>query len=137
MKSPDIFLMRYITHDWADDYVKTMLRHLRDAAGPNTRLVIMDRIVPYTCPIPKDLEGAQFSGLIEPQYPPPVTIAFPDNFAFIAGVMVRQKPITLILYQHSLTIVFMNRCYSASMVKSALSSTLLTFLRPRGGRWTA
>ncbi|KLO19077.1 S-adenosyl-L-methionine-dependent methyltransferase [Schizopora paradoxa] len=88
IKNPDVFLMRYITHDWADDYVKTMLHHLREAAGPNTRLVIMDRIVPYTCSIPKDKEGVQqFTGLVESKYPPPVTIATPSNFAFGAGVM--------------------------------------------------
>ncbi|KLO09769.1 O-methyltransferase, partial [Schizopora paradoxa] len=87
IKKPDVFLLKYITHDWSDTYVKKILRHLRDAAGPKTRLVVMDRIVPYTCPVPEGHVLEQISGVIQPQYPPPVTIAFSDNLSFKASVL--------------------------------------------------
>lgn len=41
--------MKSIVHDWSDEVALTILRHLREAAGPNTRLYSMDKIVPYTC----------------------------------------------------------------------------------------
>lgn len=48
-KATDVFILRFITHDWADPYASKILKHLRDAAMDNTRLVLIDRIVPYAC----------------------------------------------------------------------------------------
>ncbi|KAI0341312.1 O-methyltransferase [Trametopsis cervina] len=50
---PAVFTMRMILHDWSDDYSVKILRHLRDAAGPHTQLVIVDSIVSYACPEPE------------------------------------------------------------------------------------
>ncbi|KAI5117485.1 hypothetical protein M0805_009548 [Coniferiporia weirii] len=46
---PDVFLLRQIVHDWSDKYVTKLLRRLRDAAGPSTKLVIVDSIIDYAC----------------------------------------------------------------------------------------
>nr|GAT51470.1 predicted protein [Mycena chlorophos] len=46
VKDADIFLLRYITHNWQDDKVVQILQHLRNAAKPETRLVLIDDVVP-------------------------------------------------------------------------------------------
>ena len=48
-KSADVFMMRYIVHDWSDKYAIQILRHLRDAATMDTKLVVIDAIVSHTC----------------------------------------------------------------------------------------
>lgn len=45
-----VFFMRFITHDWSDKYCAQILRHLRDAAMPTTKLIIVDHILDYLCP---------------------------------------------------------------------------------------
>lgn len=42
-----VFFLKAIIHDWSDEKSRIILGHLRDAATPTTRLLIMDRIVPY------------------------------------------------------------------------------------------
>ncbi|KAJ7679477.1 O-methyltransferase-domain-containing protein [Mycena polygramma] len=46
VKDAAAFLMRYTLHDWPDEQVITILSHLRAAATPTTRLVIIIKIVP-------------------------------------------------------------------------------------------
>ncbi|TCD69561.1 hypothetical protein EIP91_007185 [Steccherinum ochraceum] len=48
-KTPDVFLLRQIIHDWSDRFSVEILTHLRAAAGPNTKLLIIDCIVEYAC----------------------------------------------------------------------------------------
>ena len=49
VKDASVFLLRNIIHDWPDKYCLQILRHLRDAAAPHTRLVIVDSLVSYAC----------------------------------------------------------------------------------------
>ncbi|KAJ7752262.1 O-methyltransferase [Mycena olivaceomarginata] len=44
-----VFLLRWVMHDWADSSAVRILKHLRDAATPQTRLITVDIILPYTC----------------------------------------------------------------------------------------
>ncbi|KAF7362921.1 hypothetical protein MVEN_00643100 [Mycena venus] len=44
---PTVFLMKYILHDWPDDQAMVILKHLRAAALPNTKLVLIEKIVPF------------------------------------------------------------------------------------------
>ncbi|KIP03318.1 hypothetical protein PHLGIDRAFT_94938, partial [Phlebiopsis gigantea 11061_1 CR5-6] len=46
---PAVFLMRVITHDWPDSYVTRILLRLRQAAGPKTRLLLADYVLPLAC----------------------------------------------------------------------------------------
>ncbi|KAJ7020401.1 O-methyltransferase [Mycena alexandri] len=45
VKNATVFLMRNIIHDWDDPHAHTILRHLRDAAMPTTKLVILEKIL--------------------------------------------------------------------------------------------
>ncbi|KAF7338950.1 O-methyltransferase [Mycena venus] len=49
VKNTAVFLLRWIMHDWADPFAVQILRHLREAATPETKLVTVDIILPYTC----------------------------------------------------------------------------------------
>ncbi|KAJ6504053.1 O-methyltransferase [Mycena vulgaris] len=52
-----VFLLRYIMHDWPDDKAAVILNHLRAVALPTTRLVIVEKIVPFASA--GDLVGSQ------------------------------------------------------------------------------
>ncbi|KAI5116033.1 hypothetical protein M0805_002088 [Coniferiporia weirii] len=52
--TPDIFMMRMIIHDWSDKYAIRLLRRLREAAGPSTKLIIIDSVLDYACENPND-----------------------------------------------------------------------------------
>ena len=39
-------------HDWSDEDCVKILRHLREAAAPETQLVIVDSVIAYACPEP-------------------------------------------------------------------------------------
>lgn len=47
---PDVFLLRWILHDWPDRYAISILKHLRSAAIlDKTRLVVLESIPEYAC----------------------------------------------------------------------------------------
>ncbi|KAJ8475150.1 hypothetical protein ONZ51_g6737 [Trametes cubensis] len=48
-KTPNVFLLRTVLHDWPDDASRTILRHLRQGAGPETKLVIGDALLLPAC----------------------------------------------------------------------------------------
>ncbi|KAJ6583050.1 O-methyltransferase [Mycena vulgaris] len=56
-KDAAVFLLRYIMHDWPDDKAAAILKHLRAVALPTTRLVIVEKIVPFASA--GDLVGSQ------------------------------------------------------------------------------
>ncbi|KAF9007925.1 S-adenosyl-L-methionine-dependent methyltransferase [Cyathus striatus] len=49
IKDASVFLLRFVIHDWADPFAKKILNNLRDSAAPDTKLVTVDVVVPYTC----------------------------------------------------------------------------------------
>jgi hypothetical protein len=42
----DLFLMKFILHDWDDENVLQILRNVRSAAGNHSRLIAIEQIVP-------------------------------------------------------------------------------------------
>lgn len=42
----EVFLMRWILHDWPDKYVVKILRHLRPALRPGNKIVVNDQLMP-------------------------------------------------------------------------------------------
>ncbi|KAI0682001.1 S-adenosyl-L-methionine-dependent methyltransferase [Earliella scabrosa] len=46
---PDVFLLRAVAHNWGDEKVIELLKLLRAAAGPNTKLLWVDNMLAYAC----------------------------------------------------------------------------------------
>ncbi|KAI0682015.1 S-adenosyl-L-methionine-dependent methyltransferase [Earliella scabrosa] len=47
--APTVFLLRAVAHNWRDEDVRNILAHLRRVAGPHTKLLIVDNLLPYAC----------------------------------------------------------------------------------------
>ena len=46
--------MKNILHDWSDEFSYKILKPLREAAGPGTKLIIVEMVAPYACREPND-----------------------------------------------------------------------------------
>lgn len=42
----DIYMLKYITHDWPDEQASTILRNCRESMLPGGRILIMDTVIP-------------------------------------------------------------------------------------------
>ena len=51
IKEPAAFVLRFVIHDWADGPSIKILKNLRAAAKPDTRLVIFDSLMPHVCTV--------------------------------------------------------------------------------------
>ena len=49
VKNAAVFLLRVITHDWPDEFVTRILLQLRQAATPQTKLILVDYVLPFAC----------------------------------------------------------------------------------------
>ncbi|GJE87381.1 S-adenosyl-L-methionine-dependent methyltransferase [Phanerochaete sordida] len=49
IKDASVFLLRVVIHDWSDKYALRILRPLREAATPNTRLIIVENFSAHAC----------------------------------------------------------------------------------------
>ena len=57
-KKVSVYLMKHIIHDWSDKYSTEILKQLRHAADPTTKLICLEAILPYGC------HSANVEGLI-------------------------------------------------------------------------
>ncbi|AEO59636.1 hypothetical protein MYCTH_2066662 [Thermothelomyces thermophilus ATCC 42464] len=48
VKGADVYWLRYIIHDWSDDYCVDILRAIRAAMGPRSRILICDQVMNTT-----------------------------------------------------------------------------------------
>lgn len=95
--------MKHILHDWSDVYAKKILRQLREAAGPHTKLFVMDKIAPYTCSIGSENANVNVPGFVKVEAPAPVSVVGGgDPFPHIIGLMVSA----------SRSEIYLNRCSS-------------------------
>ncbi|KAI0827532.1 S-adenosyl-L-methionine-dependent methyltransferase [Trametes gibbosa] len=58
VSEPDVFLARAVAHNWPDKDVLKLLAILRRAAGPHTKLLWVDNLLPYACVDEKAAGGA-------------------------------------------------------------------------------
>ncbi|EPS43342.1 hypothetical protein H072_2599 [Dactylellina haptotyla CBS 200.50] len=48
VKDAEIYWMRYILHDWADDYCVNILKGIKEAMGPRSKLLICEQVMNTT-----------------------------------------------------------------------------------------
>jgi hypothetical protein len=46
-----------VLHDWPDDFARKILLRLREAASPDTKLLIADFVLPLACPDDTSSDG--------------------------------------------------------------------------------
>lgn len=49
--------MKHILHDWSAEWSIKILKQLRAAAQPNTKLVLLESIIPLACHDPANEDG--------------------------------------------------------------------------------
>ncbi|KAF7303957.1 hypothetical protein MIND_00626400 [Mycena indigotica] len=60
VKDADVFMLRYIAHNWNDGLFTKILKNLRDSAKPTTKLIIIEKILSLASAAPAtDIPGAQ------------------------------------------------------------------------------
>ncbi|KAI0697896.1 S-adenosyl-L-methionine-dependent methyltransferase [Cytidiella melzeri] len=72
VREPAVFFMRMILHDWSDEYCLKILRQLRAAAGPHTKLIVSDNVLGYACEETdsvKDIPGGAWNPAPAPLLP--------------------------------------------------------------------
>lgn len=79
-----------ILHDWSDEYSIKILRHLRDAAGPETQLVVVDNIMSYACPASAPANRSDIPGTTSPALPPPLlsNCGLTGSLAYLTDIQV-------------------------------------------------
>jgi len=66
-----IFFVKNVLHDWSNQYSSKILKQLRDAATPSTKLVVLEAILPYACHETEDsVDG--ISGAVPVKAPSPL-----------------------------------------------------------------
>ncbi|KAF8652613.1 hypothetical protein AX16_004302 [Volvariella volvacea WC 439] len=48
-KNAAVFFVKHVLHDWSDERCKVILSHLREAATPQTKLYVIDTLIPFAC----------------------------------------------------------------------------------------
>lgn len=65
VKNAAVYFLRNVLHDWPDEEACEILSNIRDAAGPNSKLIVFESLARYTC---EDSSRTNFS-LPEALYP--------------------------------------------------------------------
>lgn len=63
-------------HDWSDEYCVKILTQLKVAAGSNTKLVLMDSIMPFACHDPSADSKTAIPGAVPHEAPAPLLANF-------------------------------------------------------------
>ncbi|KAF8645329.1 hypothetical protein AX16_007904 [Volvariella volvacea WC 439] len=84
-----VFFLKHIIHDWPDDKCRQILAPLRQAASPDTRLLLMECVISYTC---RDTtEGSSISqlpGRKPREAPPPLLANHGQEFPYLIDTAV-------------------------------------------------
>ncbi len=88
-----IFFIKNVLHDWSDKYSSKILKRLRDAATSNTKLVVLETIIPYACHETED-SGDGISGAVPVKAPSPLLANWgaANDLAYVIDMGVRFPP---------------------------------------------
>jgi len=73
VRGASAYLLKSIIHDWSDPYATQILTRIREAASPDSKLLVIDRILPYACRMDdKDVEALDAIGIETEEVPEPL-----------------------------------------------------------------
>lgn len=73
VRGASAYLLKSIIHDWSDPYATQILTRIREAASPNSKLLVIDRILPYACRMDdKEVEALDAIGIETEDVPEPL-----------------------------------------------------------------
>jgi hypothetical protein len=134
LKNAAVFLLRWIMHDWPDTFAVQVLQHLREAAAPETRLVTVDIILPYTCNdlcVTNRIPGAARTLAPVPLLP---NMGAASNMKYWLDFQVGVPATSS--HRHSIDFYFVLRCSSLGIAKSGRWVILCLWRRRvAGGLW--
>lgn len=76
-------------HDWPDKFAKDILSQLRTAARPDTKMIIMDLIIPYSAPCTDEFNFIPGAEIPEAPYPLLPNLGTVSNPAIMMDMQVR------------------------------------------------
>ena len=102
-------MMRCIIHDWADEYAIKILRQLRNAAGPDTKLMVIDSIISHACPTPESTK--HIAGVAQDPLPKPLlpNRGAANGMGVLTDMQVSQLTTTRIMFTYQL-ISYVDAC---------------------------
>ncbi|KAF8069068.1 S-adenosyl-L-methionine-dependent methyltransferase [Lyophyllum atratum] len=71
-RSVSIFLLKMILHDWSDEYCVKFLSQLRAVAKPDTKLLLIESLVPFACHDPGNDDNKGIPGSVPHEAPAPL-----------------------------------------------------------------
>ncbi|KAH9484885.1 4-O-methyltransferase 1 [Psilocybe cubensis] len=94
VKNASVFLLKQIMHDWSDPYAIKILSQLRRAAQPDTKLILIDSVIPFACHDPSadantDTENSlRIVGISPKEAPMPLLANFgvANELAYVADL---------------------------------------------------
>ena len=90
VKNASVYLLRIILHDWSDEYAMKILKRVRAAASPDSKLIVMEAMLQYACA--SGNEYAHIPGAVQPPAPAPLLANFgvaKDIIDYYADFVVR------------------------------------------------
>lgn len=88
IKDASLFLLRKVLHNWSDKTALKILRNLRQAALPSTKLLVVDHVVPHACPDPINNDTIPATSLETAPYPLLANMGQASALAYITDIQV-------------------------------------------------
>lgn len=94
VRNASIFLLKQIMHDWPDLYASKILTSLREVAQDETKLILIDSLMPFACHDPSADHCTDIPGAVAKEAPSPLLANYgvANEMAYNGDLTVRGSP---------------------------------------------